>query len=138
MGHSSFAYIAKYDGTKAGLTLSYLALHRWPPEPGPDAWTDQGGYTIQDLREHRVLPRPADVSPERLLAIARAIVRNCTASNAAFQEWVSSPGKGFPERYEWDDTEAREFLFRYARKWEPGVVMPIDDKVCFVFGMVGG
>ena len=138
MGHSSFAYLTTYDGTQAGLTQAYLALHRWPPEPGPDAWTDQGGYTIQDLRDHRVLARPDGLSSAELESLARAIIRNCAASGAHYEQWLASTDKSFPDRFEWDDPKAREFLFQHARKWEPGVVMPIDSKRCFVFGMVGG
>jgi hypothetical protein len=138
LGHSSFAYITTYDGTKAGLTQAYLNLHRWPPESSDTAWTDDGGYTIQDLRDHRVLPRPKDLTSTELETIAKAIIRNCQASAAHFQKWLDSKDNSFPERYTWDDPKARDFLFQYARKWEPGVVMPIDGKQCFVFGVVGG
>lgn len=132
MGHSSFAYIVRVRSNDAwDLQQAVERLREDPPSTGPEAYTDFEGYTIRDNFSLRILPRPSHLSSQGLERLARAIIRN-----------LSAPRPDFPENpwrpREWDDAEARRFLFENAGKWMPVVVMPIDATRAFVFGMAGG
>lgn len=143
MGHSSYAYITRIQGTltqtASGLQgMTDAASYQNGKERGV---IDSDGYTIRDNPSIRDITDDLsgfdDFTPEMRWVIATRI---CDRVQAGIEAQRNADGNYVPYNKrsvpDWDP-DAKDFFFRYAGKWEPTAVMALDDEYAFVFGTAG-